>query len=62
MNKYIKAWKDGAKLIIKGLANDQLRLIEENRPNKDKEVTEQINNEQLELLQYLQKVAETGKL
>lgn len=74
-NNLIITWHTGAELIaltsaktkqekketIKTLAKEQLKLLEETRPNKEKTLKEQLNKEQLELVNYLEDVAETGE-
>lgn len=74
-NNLIMTWHTGAELIalvsakskqekietIKTLAKEQIKLLEETRPNKEKTLKEQVNKEQLELVNYLEEVAETGE-
>lgn len=72
-NKLIQAWQFGASLVIlstneqkpteqvQELAKTQINMLNETRPNKEKTLKEQLNNEQLELLNYLEKVVETGE-
>lgn len=77
-NTYIITWKGTVEIIIAGIkmlspetdtkewlqnyAKNQIKDIEQKRPNKVLTALEQANPEQKELLQYLAKVAETGEL
>lgn len=72
-NNLIKAWQVGACLIIlhtvgenqteqiQELAREQLQLLNETRLNKEKALKDQLNNEQKELVTYLENVIETGE-
>lgn len=46
----------------KYLASRQLELLEATKPDKEKDITEQMNHLQKECYNYLKKVAETGEL
>lgn len=75
-NILIETWKKGADAIataykmfgkdyqtkLKNLASNQLIMIYEDRPNKEKTVDEQCNDEQLEFIKYLRKVATTEEI
>lgn len=75
-NVLIETWKTGANAIataykmfgkdyhtvLKSLATTQLVAIKNDRPNKNKTLEEQCNKEQLELVNYLKQVAETGEM
>lgn len=75
-NALINAWKMGAEAIKKGyekfgkdpkeklmtLAREQMEMIADKRPNKSKTTQEQMNEMQLEMWNYLDKVARTGEL
>lgn len=75
-NVLIDLWTFGAKSIleayiilgenpterIKDLAKEQLALLEESAPNKNKTIEQQLNDTQRECYEYLKKVAETGEL
>lgn len=75
-NLLINLWTFGAKSIVeayrvlgedpterlKDLAKEQLALLDESAPNKNKTVEEQLSDAQRECYEYLKKVAETGEL
>lgn len=74
-NTLIETWKMGASLILlnapknyniqellKDLASTQLDMLREDRPDKEKTLEENCNEEQLELVKYLNKVKEKGTL
>ncbi len=75
-NLFIKTWKTGATAIVtayemygqnpkeelKNLAKQQLQQLDATRPKKEKTLEEQCNKDQLELVNYLKKVAETGEM
>lgn len=44
------------------MATSQILDLEKTGPNKEKSLRDQMNKEQLELLDYLEKVRETGNL
>lgn len=46
----------------KYLAQKQIELLEESRPDKNKNVLDQMNELQKECYEYLKKVATTGKI
>ena len=50
------------KSYLKDIAEEQLNKIEDARPIKEKTAREQANNIQLEYLDYLEKVKESGYL
>lgn len=75
-NKYVQAWKMGANAIkgayelfekdasqrIKELAEQQKELILTSCPNKELNPYEQMNEEQKQFIDYLNKVIKTGEL
>lgn len=75
-NTFIETWKAGANAIakayemygqdykekLKNLAEEQRKLIEDSRPNKDLPAYQQMNEDQKEFMKYLFKVIETGEL
>lgn len=71
-NQLIKMWHFGASFIVLGneknatetvmlLAQQQLEMLENTKPNKEKPLKEQCNEEQQELINYLEKIANTGE-
>ena len=70
MNWYIRKWRKNAKWLVKigqapsyeELARQQLWQLEDTRPNKDKELEEQLNDFQKEIVDYLKKVKDTNEL